>query len=88
MDRRDWLAERRAAVEQDYTRGAPTYDTGYDPATPLHIRYVGLLIERSPEGGTILDAACGTGPYVYIVLRLDAKWSVPTSQLAWWSRRA
>jgi hypothetical protein len=34
MDRATWLAERRAAVEADYTRDGPTYDDGYDPAKP------------------------------------------------------
>jgi SAM-dependent methyltransferase len=68
MDRRAWLAERRAAVEQDYTRDAPTYDDGYDPATPVHRRFVARLVDTCPEAGTILDAACGTGPYVGMVL--------------------
>ncbi|SRR6266545_4229952 len=68
MERREWLAKRRAAVEQDYTRDAPTYDHGYDPVTPVHRRFVARLIETCPEGGTILDAACGTGPYLGMVL--------------------
>jgi hypothetical protein len=49
MHRREWLAERRAAVEQDYTRDAPTYDDGYDPVTPVHLRFVARLIETCPE---------------------------------------
>jgi ubiquinone/menaquinone biosynthesis C-methylase UbiE len=68
MNRREWLAKRRAAVEQDYTRDAPTYDHGYDPVTPVHRQFVARLIETCPEGGTILDAACGTGPYLGMVL--------------------
>jgi len=68
MDRREWLAERRAAVEEDYTLDAPTYDEGYDPATPVHRRFVARLIDTCPQGGTVLDAACGTGPYVGMVL--------------------
>jgi 2-polyprenyl-3-methyl-5-hydroxy-6-metoxy-1,4-benzoquinol methylase len=68
MDRPDWLAERRAAVEADYTRDAPTYDEGFDPATPVHREFVSRLIDGCPEGGTVLDAACGTGPYVGQVL--------------------
>ena len=68
MDRREWLAERRAAVEQDYTRDAPMYDHGYDPATPVHRRFVARLAEMCPEGGRVLDAACGTGPYMSMVL--------------------
>lgn len=63
-DRTTWLAERRRAVEADYTRDGPTYDDGYDPATPVHRRLVTSLIDRTPPGGTVLDAACGTGPYI------------------------
>lgn len=68
MDRREWLAERRAAVEQDYTRDASTYDDEYDPVTPVHRRFVARLIDSCPEGRTVLDAACGTGPYLGMVL--------------------
>jgi SAM-dependent methyltransferase len=54
-------------MEEDYTRDAPTYD-GYDPATPVHRRFVARLIDTCPEGGVVLDAACGTGPYIGMVL--------------------
>ena len=68
MDRSTWLAARRQAVEEDYTRDAPTYDEGYDPRTPTHRRFVAALIETCQEGATVLDAACGTGPYMDMVL--------------------
>ena len=68
MDRREWLAARRSAVEHDYTSDAPTYDDGYDPVTPVHRRFVDRLIGTCPDGGRILDAACGTGPYLGMVL--------------------
>ena len=68
MNREAWLAERRAAVEADYTRDGPTYDEGYDPATPVHRRFVSALLGTCPEGGSVLDAACGTGPYVGMIL--------------------
>ena len=68
MDRTEWLAERRAAVEHEYTLEAPTYDQGYDPATPEHRRFVQQLIDTCPPAGTVLDAPCGTGPYVGMVL--------------------
>jgi ubiquinone/menaquinone biosynthesis C-methylase UbiE len=67
MDRADWLRERRAAVEADYTRDAPTYDDGYDPVTSVHRRFVDRLIDTIPAGATVLDAPCGTGPYFGIV---------------------
>lgn len=68
MDRREWLAERRTSVEHDYTRDAPTYDDGYDPASLVHRRFVDRLISTCPDGGRVLDAACGTGPYLDMVL--------------------
>ena len=68
MDRQEWLAERRRAVEHDYTRDAPTYDDGYDPVTLVHRRFVDRLIATCPAGGRVLDAACGTGPYLGMVL--------------------
>ena len=67
MDRTRWLAERRAAVEQEYTAEGPTYDA-YDPATPVHRRFVSRLIGSVPAGGSVLDAACGTAPYAGMVI--------------------
>jgi ubiquinone/menaquinone biosynthesis C-methylase UbiE len=67
VDRQEWLSERRAVVEENYTLEAPTYDS-YDPATPMHRRFVARLIETCRPGGQLLDAACGTGPYVQMVL--------------------
>ena len=63
LDRPTWLAERRRAVEADYDRDASTYDAGYDPVTPMHVRFVDRVIESVAAGGSILDAPCGTGPY-------------------------
>ncbi len=68
MDRTEWLADRRAAVERSYTLEAPTYDVGYDPATAEHRRFVTRLIDTCPPAGVVLDAPCGTGPYVGMVL--------------------
>jgi SAM-dependent methyltransferase len=62
MDRTAWLQERRAAVEADYDRDAPTYDE--DPyAVEVHVVFVGRLLVTCPEGGLVLDAPCGTGQY-------------------------
>ena len=62
MDRAAWLRERRAAVEADYDRDAPTYDE--DPyGVEVHVVFVGRLLATCPEGGLVLDAPCGTGPY-------------------------
>ena len=68
MDRTSWLAERRAAVEREYTLEGPSYDDGYDPATTVHRGFVSALIDLVPQGGTILDVACGTAPYTGMIL--------------------
>ena len=68
MERAAWLAERRAVVEADYTRDASTYDEGYDPVTPTHRSFVTRLLATVPSDGSLLDAPCGTGPYVGMVL--------------------
>ena len=67
-DRKTWLAQRRASVRDDYTRDGPTYDAGYDPATETHRRFVVRLVETCPKDGTVLDVACGTAPYLGLVL--------------------
>ena len=67
MERRAWLDERRAAVEEDYTRTADTYDVGDIPITPTHRRFVTRLLDTCPPDGTVLDAPCGTGKYFGMV---------------------
>ncbi len=67
-DRNGWLLERRAVVERSYDEGAPSYDDGYDPATPVHRAFVKRLIETVPADGSVLEAACGTAPYAGMVL--------------------
>lgn len=66
MDRRAWLAERRAAVEAQYDTEAPDFDAHPYPATS-HESFVGRLLETCPAGGTVLDAPCGTGRYFALV---------------------
>jgi ubiquinone/menaquinone biosynthesis C-methylase UbiE len=67
LDRLAWLSERRAVVESNYDLEAPTYDS-YDPSTPMHRRFVARVIETCRPGEALLDAACGTGPYIQMVL--------------------
>ena len=64
MDRKEWLAERRAAVQAQYDEEAPSYDdeeAAYP--VPLHAPFVGRLLATCPPGGRVLDAPCGTGKY-------------------------
>jgi SAM-dependent methyltransferase len=62
IDRAAWLRERRAAVEADYDRDAPTYDLDPYPIE-VHRTFVDRLVATCPPGGLVLDAPCGTGPY-------------------------
>lgn len=67
MERRAWLDDRRAAVEEDYTRTADTYDVDIQPIRPTHRGFVQRLLETCPPGGIVLDAPCGTGRYFSFV---------------------
>ncbi len=66
MDRRAWLAERRAAVEADYDADAATFDEDPYPAA-MQADFVARLVETCPPGGVVLDAPCGTGRYFPLV---------------------
>ena len=68
MDRRLWLAERRAAVERDYTQDAAAYDSGLYPISDDHRRFVASVVEACPPGGLVLDIPCGTGRYFELVV--------------------
>ena len=63
MDRKEWLAERRAAVQAQYDEEAPSYDREAEYAVPLHAVFVSRLLATCPPGGRVLDAPCGTGKY-------------------------
>lgn len=62
MDRRIWLAERRAAVIAAYDAEAPGYDEHEYPSD-LQREWVGRALRLIPPGGAVLDAPCGTGKY-------------------------
>lgn len=66
MDRREWLAERRAAVVSAYDAGAPVYDQHEYPSD-LQQEWVARALRLIPPGGTVLDAPCGTGKYFALV---------------------
>jgi ubiquinone/menaquinone biosynthesis C-methylase UbiE len=69
VDRTDWLRERRQTAEERHDAiHAFTYDEQYGEIHPTHRRFVADLLERCPPGGTVLDAACGTGKYFAMVL--------------------
>jgi ubiquinone/menaquinone biosynthesis C-methylase UbiE len=69
MDRQAWLRERRQTAEERHdTIHAFTYDDQYGEIGPIHRRFVTDLVASCPPGGTVLDAACGTGKYFAMVL--------------------
>jgi len=66
MDRRVWLAERRAAVIAAYDAGAAAYDEHEYPSE-VQREWVARALRLIPPGGTVLDAPCGTGKYFPLV---------------------
>jgi cyclopropane fatty-acyl-phospholipid synthase-like methyltransferase len=66
MDRRVWLAERRAAVIAAYDAEAPAYDEHEYPSD-VQREWVARVLRLIPPGGTVLDAPCGTGKYFPLV---------------------
>jgi len=62
VDRQAWLAERRAATVAVYDAEAVAYESEGYPVS-LQEAYIGRLVASIPDGGTILDAPCGTGKY-------------------------
>jgi len=68
MDRRAWLEERRAAVELDYTRDAPSYEIDNYDISGAHRACVSRVVDACPPGGVVLDIPCGTGRYFELVV--------------------
>jgi ubiquinone/menaquinone biosynthesis C-methylase UbiE len=88
VDRQAWLRERRKTAEERHdTIHAFTYDDQYGEIGPTHRRFVAALLERCPPGGTVLDAACGTGKYFSMVLDSGRR-AVGTDQSAGMLARA
>jgi len=70
MDRSHWLKEKRRRIEERMdTLWAPLYDEKWGTyANDSHRAMLDRFLALCPPGGTILDAACGTGKYWPIVL--------------------
>jgi ubiquinone/menaquinone biosynthesis C-methylase UbiE len=66
VERTEWLAERRDAVEASYDADASTYDDGAYP-TDVQREWVARLLQLCPPAGAVLDAPCGTGRYFSMV---------------------
>ena len=66
VDRRDWLLQRRAAVEATYDAEAASYDEHPYPVDTQRL-FVERLVATCPPNGIVLDAPCGTGQYFSLV---------------------
>jgi SAM-dependent methyltransferase len=71
MDRTEWLAEKRREVEERYSSlWAPRYGVTlglYSNAT--HLQFLHRFLSLLPRAATVLDAACGAGRYLPILLQ-------------------
>ena len=61
--RRAFLDRRRVAARAAFDDGASRYDLVWGDSGTSHLRAVADLVQATPPGGEILDAACGTGRY-------------------------
>lgn len=61
-------ARRRSSRERFDGLHAPTYDREWGAISPSHDAMVRRLMDVTRPGGTVLDAACGTGKYWPLVL--------------------
>jgi cyclopropane fatty-acyl-phospholipid synthase-like methyltransferase len=68
MDRRAWLLEVGRADERQEDVYSPVYDEQWGEIGDTHRDFLTTILSKVPEGGRILDAACGTGKYVQMVL--------------------
>ena len=64
MDRTQWRKERGLwnEVQMD-TLHARHYDQHWGNIAPSHRHMLERFLDLCPKGGSILDAACGTGKY-------------------------
>src|SRR5512143_3251303 len=70
MDRNDWIKEQRREAEERYDiLWAPLYHEKwgvYSNAT--HQQFIQKFLRHLEQPGTILDAACGAGRYMSMLL--------------------
>ncbi len=62
--RRAFLDERRAAATRRYDElHSASYDEHWGEVSPTHRACVDRLLASTPDGGLVVDVACGTGKY-------------------------
>jgi SAM-dependent methyltransferase len=74
VDRQEWLQTLRRENEQQENALAPEYDALWGEIEDTHRVFVDRFLSMLPPGGSVLDAACGTGKYFAMVL--DSRHSV------------
>ena len=75
MNRADWLAEQRRQAEEGYnTRWAPLYGEKYGLyPNATHLEFMRRYLSRLPQGAELLDAACGAGRYMPLLLEAGGR---------------
>jgi SAM-dependent methyltransferase len=68
FDRAVWLRRLRLENEEQEAALADDYDALWGRVEPTHAAWVERFLSMLPAGGRVLDAACGTGKYVGMVL--------------------
>ena len=70
MDRAAWLRERQREAEERYdTLWAPLYSEKWGTySNATHQQFLQRFLSLVPQPGTILDAACGAGRYMSMLL--------------------
>jgi len=70
-DRQSWLRELRRMNALDASLVGPDpaqYDPYWSELEPIHRSFLERFLSGQPVGGRVLDAACGTGKYLPMVL--------------------
>ncbi len=70
MDRQDWLTQMRREAEWRYdVLWAPQYgkEVGVYP-NAMHLRFIRIFLSLVPQPSALLDAACGAGRYLGLLL--------------------
>jgi SAM-dependent methyltransferase len=68
VDRQKWLRDLRRENEQQEAALADEYDANWGEIDDTHRAFVERFLSMLPSDGRVLDAACGTGKYLGMVL--------------------
>ena len=68
MDRATWIRDLRRRNAEQEAGLVDDFDRYWGEIEDTHRSFVERFLARLPTGGRVLDAACGTGKYVRMVL--------------------